>query len=137
LFYGFRLALRPDLGRRIVRAWSIVPAAIDERQAGAYLVASDAAGIDALLLDKGFTGSRFAAEMAGAGIDVIIPPTPAQHTTMPKTLQLLIARLRNRVEISRGNHMELARHGAHTFEGAAHQDRRRPRRPYPPAHRSR
>jgi hypothetical protein len=119
-FYGFRLAVRTDLGRRIVRAWSIVPAAIDERQVGADLVAGDAAGIDALLLDKGFTGSRFAAEMAGAGIDVIIPPTRAQRTTMPKTLQRLIARLRNRVETSFKeitDQMELARHGAHTFEG--------------------
>src|ERR1700746_399102 len=34
-FYGFRLAIRTDLGKRIVRAWSIVPAAIDERQVGA------------------------------------------------------------------------------------------------------
>jgi hypothetical protein len=38
-FYGFRLAVRTDVGRRIVRAWSIVPAAIDERQVGADLVA--------------------------------------------------------------------------------------------------
>ncbi len=119
-FYGFRLAVRTDVGRRIVRAWSIVPAAIDERQVGADLVAGDAAGIDALLLDQGFTGSRFAAEMAGAGIDVIIPPTRAQRTTMPKTLQRLIAQLRNRVETSFKeitDQMELARHGAHTFEG--------------------
>ena len=28
-FYGFRLAIRTDLGRRIVRAWSIVPAAVE------------------------------------------------------------------------------------------------------------
>ena len=58
--------------------------------------------------------------MATAGIDVIIPPTRAQRTTMPKTLQRLIARLRNRVEISFKeitDQMELARHGAHTFEG--------------------
>src|SRR5487761_13493 len=94
-FYGFRLAIRTDLGRRIVRAWSIVPAAVDERQIGANLVTGDAAGIDALLQDKGFTGSRFAAEMAGAGIDVIIPPTRAQRKTMPRALQRLIARLRN------------------------------------------
>jgi hypothetical protein len=31
-FYGFRLAIRTELGRRIVRAWSLVPAAVDERQ---------------------------------------------------------------------------------------------------------
>jgi hypothetical protein len=39
---------------------------------------------------------------------------------MPKTLQRLIARLRNRVETSFKeitDQMELARHGAHTFEG--------------------
>ena len=119
-FYGFRLAIRTDLGRRIVRAWSIVPAAAGERQIGTDLVTGDAASIDALLLDKGFTGIRFAAEMASAGIDVIIPPTRAQRTTMPRPLLRLIARLRNRVETSFKeitDQMELARHGAHTFEG--------------------
>ncbi|HEY2127301.1 MAG TPA: transposase [Streptosporangiaceae bacterium] len=119
-FYGFRLAIRTDLGRRIVRAWSIVPAAVDERQIGADLVTGDAAAIDALLLDKGFTGRRFAAEMADGQIEVIIPPTRAQRATMPKALQWLIARLRNRVETSFKeitDQMELARHGARTFEG--------------------
>ena len=119
-FYGFRLAIRTDLGTRIVRAWSIVPAAAGERQIGADLVAGDAASIDALLLDKGFTGCRFASEMASAGIEVIIPPTRAQRQTMPRSLQRLIARLRNRVETSFKeitDQMDLARHGAHTFEG--------------------
>ena len=119
-FYGFRLAIRTDLGRRIVRAWSMVPAAVDERQIGTNLVTGDAAAIDALLLDKGFTGRRFAAEMADGGIDVLIPPTRVQRKTMPKTLQRLIARLRNRVETSFReitDQMELARAGAHSFEG--------------------
>ena len=119
-FYGFRLAIRTDPGKRIVRAWPIVPAAIDERQIGAGLVAGDAAAIDALLPDKGFTGSQFAAEMTSGGIDVIIPPAKAQRKTMPKTLQRLIPRLRNRVETSFKeitDQMEPARHGAHTFEG--------------------
>src|SRR5229473_8356507 len=53
-FYGFRLAIRTDLGKRLIRAWSIVPAAAGERQIGTDLVAGDAASIDALLLDKGF-----------------------------------------------------------------------------------
>jgi hypothetical protein len=69
---------------------------------------------------NGSTGSRFAAEMAEAGIEVIIPPTRAQRQTMPKTPQRLMARLRNRVEASFTeitDQMELARHGAHTFEG--------------------
>jgi hypothetical protein len=119
-FYGFRLAIRTDLGHRIIRAWSLVPAAVDERQVGTDLVTDDAAAIDALLLDKGFNGSRFAAEMASGQIEVIIPPTRVQRKTMPKNLQRLIARLRNRVETSFKeitDQMELARHGAHTFEG--------------------
>jgi hypothetical protein len=99
-FYGFRLAIRAGLGRRIVRAWSIVPAAGDERLIGTDLACGDAADIDALLQDKGFSGRRFAAGMATAGIEVIIPPARAQRTTMPKTLQRLIARYRNRVETS-------------------------------------
>ena len=31
-FYGFRLAIKTDLGSRITRAWSIVPAAVNERE---------------------------------------------------------------------------------------------------------
>ena len=97
-----------------------MPAAVDDRQIGADLVTGDGAAIDALLQDKVITGSRFATEMASAGIEVIIPPTRAQRTTMPKNLQWLIARLRNRMETSFKEitgQMELARHGAHTFEG--------------------
>jgi hypothetical protein len=37
-FYGFRLAIRTDLGSRIVRSWSIVPAAVNEREVGVDLV---------------------------------------------------------------------------------------------------
>src|SRR5260370_5445666 len=88
-------------------------------QVGADVIAGDAATIDALLLDKGFTGRRFAAEMAGGGIDVIIPPTRAQRQAMPKALQRLIARLRNREETSFReitDQMELARHRAHSFD---------------------
>ena len=73
-FYGFRLAIRTDLGKRIVRAWPIVPAAIGERQIGTDLTCAAATTIDALPLDKGFTGRRFAAQMASGRIDVIIPP---------------------------------------------------------------
>ena len=37
-FYGFRLAAKTDLGSRIVRAWSIVPAAVSERDVGTDLL---------------------------------------------------------------------------------------------------
>jgi hypothetical protein len=119
-FYGFRLAIRADLGRRIIRAWSIAPAAADDRQIGADLAAGHAARIDALLQDKRFTGRRFAAETAGAGIEVIAPPARVQRQAMPENPQRLIARLRTRVETSFKEitgQMELARHGARTFDG--------------------
>ena len=34
-FYGFRLAIKANLGSRVVRAWSIVPAAANEREMSA------------------------------------------------------------------------------------------------------
>lgn len=37
-FYGFRLAVKADLGSRLVRAWSIVPAAVNERDVAADLL---------------------------------------------------------------------------------------------------
>jgi hypothetical protein len=39
-FYGFRLAVRTDLGSRIVRAWAIVPAAVSERDVAIDLLES-------------------------------------------------------------------------------------------------
>jgi hypothetical protein len=57
--------------------------------------------------------------LTAAHIEVDTPGV-AQRTTMPTPLQRLIARLRNRVETSFkeiSDQMELARHGAHTFEG--------------------
>ena len=39
-FYGFRLAARTDLGSRIVRAWAIVPSAVNEREVAAGLLAT-------------------------------------------------------------------------------------------------
>jgi hypothetical protein len=37
-FYGFRLAVKTDLGSRIVRAWGIVPAAVNEREVAEELL---------------------------------------------------------------------------------------------------
>jgi hypothetical protein len=71
---------------------------------------------------------RGAFEQLRAACAATVPPDPLQQidtsalqrTTMPKTQQRLIARLRNRVETSFKeitDQMDLARHGAHTFEG--------------------
>jgi Transposase DDE domain len=118
-FYGFRLAVRTDLGTRLVRAWAIVPAALNERD----LVPDLTAGADhlvGLLNDKGFNGRAFTAYLAEHGLVNLVPPAKKQRTTMPTTLQKIIAEWRNRIETTFGeltDIMELARHGAHTFHG--------------------
>lgn len=118
-FYGFRLALRTDLGSRLVRAWAIVPAAVNERD----LVPGLLTGADhlvGLLNDKGFNGRQFTDSLTEMGITNLVPPTKAERKTMPKWLQTIIATWRNRIEVTNGeltDAMDLARHGAHTFHG--------------------
>jgi hypothetical protein len=118
-FYGFRLAIKADLGSRIVRAWGIVPAAVNERDVAEDLLDTGPPPRD-LLLDKGFTGAAFAARQAARGTAVLIPPAKGQRHTMPPILRTIIAQWRNRIETTFGQitgQMELARHGAHTFWG--------------------
>lgn len=118
-FYGFRLAVKTDLGSRIVRAWSIVPAAVNEREVATDLLETGPPPSD-LLADKGFNGRPFAAEQAARGTAVLTPPTKAQRARMSSWLRTVIACWRNRVEVTFGeltDRMELARHGAHTFWG--------------------
>jgi hypothetical protein len=118
-FYGFRLAVKTDLGSRIVRAWGIVPAAVNERQVAEDLLHAGPPPRD-LLADKGFAGKAFAAGQAARGTAVLIPPAKGQRASMPAILQKVIAEWRNRVETTFKeitDQMELARHGAHTFWG--------------------
>src|SRR4029077_417963 len=60
-FYGFRLAVKTELGSRIVRAWSIVPA-VSESDAAIDLLLAGPIPRD-LLADKGFNGTAFTAEL--------------------------------------------------------------------------
>ena len=119
-FYGFRpRSVRTDLGSRIVRAWSIVPAAVNEREIGADLLETGPPPRD-LLADKGFSGRAFAAGQAARGTAVLVPPAKGQRAAMPAILQKIIAEWRNRIETTLKeitDQMELARHGAHTFYG--------------------
>jgi hypothetical protein len=118
-FYGFRLAVKTDLGSRIVRAWSIVPAAVSERDVAGDLLEAGPAPRD-LLADKGFSGRGFAAAQAARGTAVLVPPGKGQRAAMPPVLRKVIAEWRNRVETTFSEitvQMELARHGAHTFWG--------------------
>jgi hypothetical protein len=118
-FYGFRLAIKADLGSRIIRTWSIVPAAVNERQVAEDLLEAGPAPRD-LLADKGFNGKAFAATQAARGTAVLVPPAKHQRAVMPAILLAVIARWRNRIEATFAeitDLMGLARHGAHTFWG--------------------
>jgi len=118
-FYGFRLAARTDVGSRIVRAWAIVAAAVNEREVAAALLQAGPAPRH-LLADRGFSGRPFAAAQAARGTAVLVPPDRKQRATMPSILQKVIAEWRNRIETTFSeitDHMELARHGARTFWG--------------------
>src|SRR5260370_38518327 len=89
-FYGFRLAIKTDLGSRIVRAWSIVPAAVNERDVAADLLEAGPPPRD-LLAGKGFNGQAFAAAQAARGTAVLVLPTKNQRPAMPLILQKVIA----------------------------------------------
>ena len=118
-FYGFRLAAKTDLGSRIVRAWSIVPAAVSERDVAAGLLEAGPAPRD-LLAEKDFSGRAFAAAQAARGTAVLVPPGKKQRAAVPSILLKVIAEWRNRIETTFSeitDRMELARHGAHTFWG--------------------
>ena len=118
-FYGFRLAIKADLGSRIIRAWSIVPAAVNEREIAEDLLETGPPPRD-LLCDKGFNGKAFAAGQAARGTAVLVPPAKDQRASLPPMLLKVIAQWRNRVETSFSDitdRMELARHGAHSFWG--------------------
>ena len=118
-FYGFRLAVKTDLGSRIVRAWSIVPAAVNERDVGTDLLEAGPPPRD-VLCDKGFNGTAFATAQAARGTAVLVPPSKDQRRGMPAILQKIIAEWRNRIEATFSEITELmglARHGAHTFWG--------------------
>ena len=118
-FYGFRLAIKADLGSRVIRAWSIVPAAVNEREVAGDLLQAGPPPRD-LLCDKGFNGRAFAAAQAVRGTAVLVPPAKGQRAATPAILLTIIARWRNRIEATFAeitDLMGLARHGAHTFWG--------------------
>jgi hypothetical protein len=118
-FYGFRLAVRTDLGSRLVRGWGIVPAAVNERTTADDLLA-DTPPPAGLLLDRGFIGRAWAATHATRGTRVVVAHSRAQRKALPKVIRRPVAALRNRVETTIGElteHLGLAHHRAHSFWG--------------------
>jgi len=118
-FYGFRLARRTDLGRRLVRSWSLVPAAVDERDVADdhLLTTTPPAGV---LLDRGFAGRAFAAAHAARGTRVQLAHSRRDRLTLPAVVREAVRRLRNRIETSIGEitvRLDLDHHGAKTVWG--------------------
>ena len=102
-----------------MRAWSVVPAAVSERDVAADLLETGPPPRD-LLADKGFSGKAFAAAQAARGTAVLVPPGKRDRAAVPSALLKVIAEWRNRIETTFREitgQMELARHGAHTFWG--------------------
>jgi Transposase DDE domain len=117
-FYGFRLGLRTDLGSRLVRAWEIVPAAVDERAVADDLLGGEAPA--GLLLDRGFLRRTWAAEYERRGTRVVYAHGKADRRRLPAAVRRPVARLRNRIETTIGELTErlgLAEHGARTVWG--------------------
>lgn len=117
-FYGFRLAVRTDLGSRLVRAWGIVPAAVDERAVADGLL--DGVIPAGLLLDRGFLGRAWAAGHHAQGTRVVVAHSRAERRALPRAVRRPVAALRNRVETTIGeltDHLGLARHHAAGFRG--------------------
>lgn len=116
--YGFRLAVRTDLGSRVVRAWGLVPAAVDERAvADGRRAGPPPAG---LVLDRGFLGAVWAAAHRARGTRGVHTPGRADRRRLPRRVRRPIAALRNRIETTIGELTErlgLARHGAKTLWG--------------------
>jgi DDE family transposase len=117
-FYGFRLAVRTDLGPRLVRAWGLVPAAVDERAVADALLAGRAPA--GLLLDRGFLGRAWTAPHRARGTRIVYTPSREERRRLPLAVRRPVAALRNRVEATIGElteHLGLARHRAKTLWG--------------------
>jgi Transposase DDE domain len=117
-FYGFRLGLRTDLGRRLVRTWAVVPAAVDERAVADDLL--EGSYPRGLLLDRGFVRRAWAEAHRQRGTQVVYAHSKADRQRLPRAARRPVAALRNRIETTIGeltDRLGLARHGAQTFVG--------------------
>ena len=134
-FYGFRLAIKADLGSRVVRAWSIVPAAVNEREVADDLLQAGPPPRD-LLCDKGFNGRAFAAAQAARGTAVLVPPAKDQRASIPRHLaegHRPVAQP-DRGQLRRDHRADGTGPARRSYLlGPAHQNRSHHRRPHPDA----
>ena len=101
-----------------MRAWGIVPAAVDERAVADGLL--DGTAPAGLLLDRGFVGRAWADGHRARGTRVVVAHSRAERRALPRATRRPVAALRNRVETTIGeltDRLGLARHGAACFWG--------------------
>jgi hypothetical protein len=117
-FYGFRLALSTGLLDQVPRAWGIVPAAVDEREVGDWLL--EGVGWGRLMTDRGFRSKAWGAALRQRGIWLLTTPDRQQRGEWPLPLRRFVAAHRNRIESGIGllkERFDLERHGAKSFWG--------------------
>jgi len=117
-FYGFRLGLRTGLLDQVPRVWSIVPAAVDEREVGEDLVSE--VPVAHLLADRGFRSRRWEEVLQERGTTLLTTPDREQRRVWPEDLRRFVANHRNRIESGIGllkDRFNLERHGAKSFWG--------------------
>ena len=119
--YGFRLGLRTGLTDGLIRAWALVPAAVDERRVADGLLAGEADV--GLLTDRGFRSAAWAHRWATEqGVTLLTAPDHAERRapTRPPALRAFVAAFRNRIETTTGrlkDRFHLEAHRAKSFWG--------------------
>jgi hypothetical protein len=110
--------VRTDLGSRLVRAWAIVPAAVDERAVADDL--QDGAVPVGLLRDRGFLAGAWAARHRARGTAVAYAHGRAERQRLPAAVRRPVAALRSRIATTIGeltDRLGLAPHGARSSWG--------------------
>jgi hypothetical protein len=120
-FFGFRLALRTGLTDGLIRAWAIVPAAVDERLVADGLLAGE--HDLGLLTDQGFRSAPWdRCWAAESGVRHLLAPTQHERRTTPRTsvVATFVRTFRNRIETTNDtlkDRFHLEQHHAKAFWG--------------------
>jgi Transposase DDE domain len=119
--YGFRLGLRTGLTDGLIRAWALVPAAVDERRVADGLLAGEAAV--QVLTDRGFASAAWARRWAAEQqVTLLTAPDHRERRTptRPAVVRAFVAAFRNRIETTTGrlkDRFHLEAHRARSFWG--------------------
>jgi len=98
-FYGFRLGLRIGLTDGLIRGWTSVPAAVDERRVAGGLLEGEHDLF--LLTDQGFRSASWARDWEETlGVRLLLAPSKRERAipTRPAPVRAFIATFRNRIE---------------------------------------